>query len=112
MICALEKELHYGDNAKYRMVAGGALAMMYARSRCDDAQNAIAMKTATSVAKRRRLMPMVVPNRGMLGQAWAAARMDLRDKMNLSLAEGYPVLPDLGPDGPLKSAMPSQRVGA
>ena len=38
--------------------------------------------------------------------------MELRCKMNRSLAEGYPVLPDLGPDGPIKAVMPAQRVGA
>ena len=131
MICALEEELFYGDNDNYRMVAGGALAMLFARSRCGDAQNSTAIlcdfapdgsgfielqsadvKTATSVAKRRRLLPMVAPSKGLLGHSWAGVWMELRGKMNLSLAEGYPVLPDLGPDGPLKAAMPSQRVGA
>jgi hypothetical protein len=55
---------------------------------------------------------MVAPSKGLLGLSWAECWMSLRQKMGLSLSGGFPVLPDLGPDGPVKCAMPSQRVGA
>ena len=129
-ILVLEDILFSPGNAQESVIAGGILAMLYARSRCNDAQHSQALvcdflgdegflelqssdiKTATSVAKRRRLLPMVAPAKGLSSRSWAQRWMRLRTELGLSLAEGFPVLPELSRGGFIPEPMSSQRVSA
>jgi hypothetical protein len=124
--------LFNGADTTDRLVAGGLLALLYARSRCRDGQLARALvtdfaedalggylelqssevKTATSVAKRRRLLPMVAPVLSLTAYNWAEVWLRLRHENGLNLADGFPVLPCISKSGFKPSPMSSEHVGA
>jgi len=115
---ALENYVTSGECLQDRLFAGFLLVCLYTRARYGDAMSIETMeldrdgdhggflqtstghtKTGTSKERRSQMLPMAAPLRGLLGDQWAPAFMELRLQAGLITGSGKPFMPAPALDG-------------
>lgn len=114
-IIGLEKCVNDDDRTAYdRVAAGFFLVLTFGRLRFSDAQSITTMeleiplgskhgylecaaercKTATTLEKRTRLLPVVIPTRSFTEEGWIECWLAVREHAKLSTGKGMPLLPN------------------
>ena len=119
-IAFLEECVRDGNRTMYdRVAAGFFLLLIFGRLRFSDGQSISEMalekpaeadkgylecaatrcKTSTSLEKRTRLLPVVVPTLSFTDEGWIEAWLECRRSQGLAVGPGKPVLPNPGAGG-------------
>ena len=114
-IIGLERCVNDDDRTAYdRVAAGFFLVLTFGRLRFSDAQSITSMeleiplgsrhgylecaaercKTATTLEKRTRLLPVVIPTRSFTEEGWIECWLAVREHAKLSTGKGMPLLPN------------------
>lgn len=111
----LERCVNDGDRTAYdRIAAGFFLVLTFGRLRFSDAQSITSMeleipldakhgylecaaercKTATTLEKRTRLLPVVIPTKSFTSDGWVECWLAVREQAKLVVGKGVPLLPN------------------